>query len=86
VPTTTIPATALISDTADRILIGAVALLVGIWIYLTGFYKIIGEHFWERAAHPLLKNVWNEYRSRTFEEDVIEGKEKHAKRNRRHKQ
>jgi hypothetical protein len=78
-PTTTLPPTALISDTADRILLGAIALMIGFWIYLSGFYKVIGDHLWYKAAHPFLKNVWNEYRSRTFESDILNLPEKSSK-------
>jgi hypothetical protein len=67
-----LPRTALVSDTADRILIGAVALFVGLWIYLTGYYKIIGDYLWIKAAQPVLKNIWKEYRSRTFESDLLD--------------
>ncbi|MFQ5493665.1 MAG: hypothetical protein ACE5DX_05920 [Candidatus Dojkabacteria bacterium] len=69
-PTTTIPPTALISDTADRVLIGLVMLIMGMGIYVTGFYTQIGEFIWNNAVENVLVEVSHERRRKKFEKNI----------------
>ena len=72
-PTTVIPATALISDPADRILIAAALIFNGLVIYLTGFYKTIGRLFWQNGGERLFENAIgkNDIQKRKFERKVM---------------
>jgi hypothetical protein len=47
-PTTHLPGTALISDEIDRLIIGAILVLAGFWIYALDGHRILGNMFWNR--------------------------------------
>lgn len=58
---TCLPATALINNTFDRVLLGVVLLIIGMALYKAGLYKEIGTWSWNLLGHKVLPQVSKHY-------------------------
>lgn len=59
--TPTIPPTALILDQVNRLIIGALMLVIGFMIYASGGYETMGNIFWKIGGKHLLVKVSSKY-------------------------
>jgi hypothetical protein len=71
-----LPGTALISDSADRVLLGAGVILAGLWLYATGIARKIGEQAW----FGIIQNISPEMKQKKFEETVISDRPKKSRK------
>jgi len=69
-PTTSpLPPTALISDEADRIIIGAGLILAGILFFQSGWYLNLGQLFWKLGGKKYLPSISDAYLPQKLTED-----------------
>jgi hypothetical protein len=74
-----LPGTALISEEADRILLGIALIILGMLVYRMGLYVQLGEIFWHSGGKVILSRLNDNYRLQYEQEKTNKEKNKIAK-------
>jgi hypothetical protein len=75
-PTVPLPQTALISDEADRLIIGAILVLAGFWIYALDGHRILGNLFWGGINNTFDKEFFKENQDKKFIKEIFKKNKK----------